>query len=424
MRYLLLSLLALIFVSAPAFASDIAIVGGKVVTNTKAGIINDGVVILHEGRVTAVGPATDVKIPDGAQTIDAKGKWITPGLFAPFSRVGMVEIGLESSTDDTRAAKSGFSVALSAADAFNPNSENVGITRIEGVTRMAIMPISTHEIFAGQGAIVDTSGNLGHRPRDKAFVYLEMGESGAEIAGGSRSASWTWLRQSMKEAQAWRPGKADSGALLSDADAMALQKAMRSQVPFLMWVERAVDIQRALDFAKQYRIKLVLVGATEGWMVADDIAAAQVPVIIDPHDNLPEGFEDIGATMYNAVRLSKAGVKVAISDLHDDDFNTRLIPQHAGNTLATGMEWQDAFESITSVPAEIFGLDDKFGALAPGMAADVVMWNGDPLELLSSPDSVWIGGKPQSMESRQTRLRDRYLGVKKETTGKYGYSYR
>lgn len=422
MRELLIACLASLMLALPVTASDTVITGGKVVTNTKAGIIENGVVVIHNGNIETVGKVGEVAIPDGAKTVDATGKWVTPGLFAPFSRVGMVEVALEPSTDDTHATKSGFSIALSAGDAFNPQSENVGNNRIEGVTRLAILPSPTGTVFGGRGAIADTSGYLSHHPRDKAFVFVEMGEGGANIAGGSRSASWAWLRQAMREAQAWRPGRANARSLLGDADAAALQKSIKENLPFLMSVERAVDIQHALAFARQFRINLVLVGATEGWIVADEIAKADMPVIIDPHDNLPEGFEDLGATMYNAELLHKAGVKVAIADLHDEAWNTRLIPQHAGNTMATGMPWQIAFKAITSVPAQIFGLENKYGALVKGMVADVVVWDGDPLELMSSPDAIWIGGKVQSMESRQTRLRDRYMGVQKATTSKYGYS--
>jgi imidazolonepropionase-like amidohydrolase len=178
--------------------------------------------------------------------------------------------------------------------------------------------------------------------------------------------------------------------------------------------DRMADIRAVLALKGEYpKLDLVLVGATEGWLVADDIAAAGVPVIANGLIDLPETFEQLGATQSNAGRLAKAGVKVAInaSTLQDP----RRLQQVAGNLVAltrvpgaSGMEWGKAFAAISSVPAEISGMGGKAGVLKPGALGDVVLWDGDPLEAGSAPTRVYIGGVQQDLTNHQTRLRDRY----------------
>ncbi len=423
MSKLYFALLATLLFSSPAaIAQDFAIVGGKTITNQDNNIIEDGVVIIQDGKITSVGSRGKTDIPAGISVIDAKGKWVTPGIFTPFSRVGLVEVSLEKSTNDTRAKDSPFSAALQAFDGFNPKSENIAITRIEGVTRMAVLPAASSTIFAGSGALADTSGSFSSISRTPAFMYVQMGEAGASIAGGSRSAAWTWLRQALGEAKTWRRGREPAEPLLTAADALAIQDAMADDLPFLIAVERASDLMTLIALKSEFRdLNVVAVGASEGWMVASELAKADIPVILDPHRNLPQGFQSLGATMYNAVRLQKAGVRIAIATLSDEAFNSRLVLQHAGNTLATGMDWNHAFAAITSEPARIFGKEKTWGKLKPGMIGDVVIWDGDPLELMSSPDMVFIAGEKQDMTSRQTRLRDRYLSIGDDNPLPYGY---
>ncbi|MBL1430992.1 MAG: amidohydrolase family protein [Robiginitomaculum sp.] len=413
--------LAFILLQTPAIAQTFAITGAKIVTNNGA-IIEHGTIVFNDKKIIAVGETTAVTIPDAATKIDGSGKWVTPGLFLPFSQVGMVEIAAESSTNDTRSNKSPFSAALLAADSYNPKSENVGITKIEGITRMAILPTPSRTIYGGQGALVNTSGDFRSIRNNAAFIYVQMGETGARIAGGSRSASWLWLRQSLLEAKAWRKGREPAKPLLNSADAFALQNVLKKDLPFLVQVNRASDLLALIDFKSDFNnLNVVAVGAKEAWMVADELAKADITLIIDPHDNLPNGFESLGATMYNAVRLHKAGVKFAITNLSDGSFNARLMPQHAGNTLATGLDWDTAFAAITKVPAQIFREEDNLGRLATGMIADIVVWDGDPLEVMSSPDLVFIDGQKQDMTSRQTRLRDRYLTIGDENPLPFAY---
>ncbi len=396
-------------IATPGLTQTIAITGGKVVTNTAQGHVIGGTVLIQDGKILAVGDNVD--IPDDALRIDASGKWVTPGLFSPLSQVGLVEVGAEASTNDTSANKSTFSIALDGVDGFNPKAEAIAITKIEGMTRIAVATGAGANIFSGRGFIADTSGALNSITKGKAFVSVQMGERGANIAGGSRPAAWAYLRNALAEARNYRPGREREDALLTGPDALALKPAAEGRMPLLVYVNRASDLMTLVRLKRaQPKLNLVAVGAREGWMVGKELAAANIPAVIQPQDNLPGSFESLGSTMMNAMRLHKAGVMIAIAQI-GESFNARLAPQQAGAAVANGLDWDVAFAAITSTPAKIFGLDDQLGTLAKGMTADVVIWDGDPLELMSSPDYVFIGGVDQIMTSRQTKLRDRYMDL-------------
>jgi len=415
-----LAALALLGAGA-AFAQTVAITGGKVITNTAQGQIENGVVLIRSGKILAVG-GPDTAIPAGAKRLDASGKWVTPGLFAPFSRVGLVEVQLEDSTNDVSAGKAKMSAALDAADGFNPKAEAIAITKIEGMTRIGVAPDAGATIFAGNGFVADTSGAFDSITQGKAFMFAQMGERGAALAGGSRPAAWAYLRNALAEARAFRPGrKRDAHTLLSDADAAALQLVADGRMLFLVHVERASDLMNLVRLHQaQPQLRLVAVGASEGWMVAGALARANIPAIIEPQDNLPASFETLGATMENAARLHKAGVRIAIAQINEG-FNARLAPQQAGDAVPYGLPWDAAFKAITLEPAKIFGLDDRLGALKKGMVADVVVWNGDPLELMTGAEHVFINGHEQSLTSRQTRLRDRYMDLSNPKKKPFAY---
>ncbi|MFT3724110.1 MAG: amidohydrolase family protein [Hyphomonadaceae bacterium] len=402
-------LLASALVAAPtALAQPIAITGGKVVTNTSQGILESATVVINNGRVVSVGTATP---PAGAKIIDAKGKWVTPGMFAPFSRVGLAEIDSEDSVEDTSAPKSRFQASLHAADAFDPDDTAIAVTRIEGITRAAIVGSPSGSLFGGYGALIDMTGGFNSLQSREAFMFARLGEAGAGTAGGSRAAAWMWLLTAIDDAKAYPKGFEDDGEgdLINRKEAIALKPVVEGKVPLMIEVYRAGDILQVISLQKREpKIKLIILGAAEGWRVADELAAAKIPVIVNPLTNLPDRFEILASTLENAGRLSKAGVTVTIADPNEATHNTRFIQQLAGNAVANGMSWADAFAGVTKNAAALYGRTD-LGVLAPNATADVVIWDGDPLELMSSPDAVFINGVETPMKSRQTELRDRYL---------------
>lgn len=409
--------------AAPAFAQDVVIANARLVIGDGSAPIEGGAVVVDDGKVVFAGKpapgqtfATDV-------VIDANGAWVTPGLFATVTTLGLADVSAVGESNDITANGSPFSAALDASSAINPTSQHILVHRAAGITRAATTTLPAGSIFAGQGAIIDLDGDARPVMQARAFQMVALGEGGAQLAGGSRVAAHVLLRAALREAQALvgKPGTPqtteiakDDEVLLSRFDAEALVPVVTGQQKLYVAVERAADIRAVLALKAEYpRLDIVLVGATEGWLVANEIAAAGVPVIANGLIDLPETFEQLGATQSNAGRLARAGVKVAINAATMQD--PRRLQQVAGNLVAltrvpgaAGMEWGKAFAAISSVPAEISGLDGKAGVLKPGAFGDVVLWDGDPLEVGSVPTKVFIGGVEQSLENHQSRLRERY----------------
>ena len=416
MRHLLFSAAALLAFAAPAHAETVAISGGRVVIGDGTPPIEGGTVVLRDGAIVAAG--SYVAIPAGARTIDATGKWVTPGIFAGFSRIGLSEVDAVKGTNDKGGGKSGFSAALDVAPAIDPFRSPIAVNRAAGVTRAVVAPEADSKIFGGQGAIADLGADANPVTKARAFQYVEFGESGAGQVGGSRSALHTAFRAYLREAQAHAGGNdAFDDDLLKIEDARALQSVLRGETRLMLHVEGANDMLRLLELKRDFpAIKMVFVGASEGWRVADKLAAAGVPVIASALNDLPASFEMLSATQSNIGRLKRAGVKVAIGMIDDrDSHQLRYTPQYAGNLVslqkvpgATGLSWDEAFATISSVPADIMGVGDHLGSLKPGKAADVVVWDGDPLELSSAAEKVFIDGVEQPLGNRQNRLRDRY----------------
>jgi imidazolonepropionase-like amidohydrolase len=357
-------------------------------------------------------------VPAGARTIDANGKWVTPGVFAAFSRIGLSEVDAVDGTNDKSGGKSGFSAAIDVAPAIDPFRSPIAVNRSAGVTRAVVAPEAGERIFAGQGAIADLGADSDPVAKARAFQYVEFGEDGAGLSGGSRSSLFVHFRAMLREAQDHAGGNdAFDDDLLKKEDAKALQAVLRGETRLLVHVEGANDMLRLLELKRDYpAIKMVFVGATEGWRVADKLAAAGVPVIASALNDLPATFEMLGATQSNIGRMKAAGVKVAIGMPNDrDSHQLRYTTQYAGNLVsllkvpgATGLSWDEAFAAISSAPADIMGVGDRYGSLKAGRAADVVVWDGDPLELYAAPTSVFIDGVEQPLGNRQDRLRDRY----------------
>ena len=401
--------------AAPAMAQDLAITNARLVIGDGGEPIAGGTVLVQGGKVVAAGPA--VAVPAGVRTIDAQGQWVTPGLVVAVTDLGLVDVEAVDESNDSDAEKSPFSAALDVSSAINPNDVPIQVSRAGGVTRAAVAPIGTGSIFGGQGAVIDLGTDPGAVMKPRAFQYVDLGETGARRAGGSRAATYAMLRNALAETRELSlspTGSRRDDTLLTRADAAALIPVVTGQQPLYVRVERAADIRMVLSLKKEFpALKLVIVGAAEGWMVAPELAQSGVPVLATPLTNLPGSFEQLGATQSNVGRMRAGGVKVALGAFGDQP---RYAPQYAGNLVAltrvpgaTGLTWGQAFAAISSGPADIMGLGDRIGSLRPGRAGDVVIWDGDPLEVTSGPVRVFIDGVEQPITNRQTKLRDRYL---------------
>ncbi len=411
------ALIGLLALAANAPAATTAIVGGNVVTVGPQGTIENGTVLIVDGRIAAVGD--DIRVPAGAETIDASGKVVTPGLFSPLSQLGLVEVPLSAGPTDGAQRGERFTAGFDVADAYNPRSTLIAINRIEGVTRTLSAPAPAYpdetgggHIIAGLAAVVNL-GDSEALERRSAAVVVSLGEGGSQFTGGTRAAAWLTLRNALDEALDYREHKGDFERGMrrpyvhSVADLEALQGVINGNTPLIASVNRASDIEVLIDFVSDYSVKAIIAGGAEAWMLADELAAAGIPVIVDPTANLPRSFDRLNARLGSATILARAGVKVAIGD--GDTHNARNLTQAAGNAVAHGLDWDEALRAITLTPAEIYGVASTSGSLEVGKSADVVIWPGDPLELTNYPDQVFIKGERIPMISRQTLLRDRYL---------------
>ena len=442
------ALFAMLLASAvPAAAETIAITGGTVALGDGSAPIPDGTVVIRDGRIQSAG-AMKFKLPAGTRVIDATGKWVTPGIIAGFSRLGLAEVDLGADGSDDTSANGPFSAAIDVVPSINPRNSTISVNRADGVTRAIVAPSAGRSIFAGQGAIIDTGADMDPVTAARRFQFVELGEAGAEKAGGSRSSAYALFRNALREAaQLGRSlpsgggvrtrdpdardqsvvsdpnesrifgGRRNEDVLLTRFDAAALVPVLRGQQYLLVHVERASDILQVLSLKRDFpSLKLVLVGASEGWTVADRIARAGVSVIASPVNDLPASFEQLAATQSNVGRMQAAGVKVAIGTIDDSDTRNLFAQrQYAGNLVAlqkipgaAGVSWGEALAMITSRPAEAVGMGEQLGSLAAGRRADVVIWSGDPLEGSSAAEQVFIDGVAQPLDTRQTRLLQRY----------------
>lgn len=412
---LLFALCAGLALATPAVAETVLIHDGRVVTNGAAGTIEHGDVLIVDGRIAAVG--AHIAAPRGARVIEAQGRYVTPGAFAAMSEVGLSEISGSGAPNDGNVTGPLMSAAADAGQAFDPMDTSIAITRIEGVTRSAIAPDSTATLFGGQGALVSMSGGAHSVFRDHAFMVVELGETGAGRTGGSRATLWPAFEAALQDAAEY-PGRyrnGGEGRILNELDAQAVQRFVRANGLFLVHIESATDIRRLIALkARHPNFRFAIHGAAEGWQVAGELAAAHIPVLVDPLSNLPDRFERLSARLDNAALLNQAGVQIAIAPQPGtvDGQQARLALQLAGNAVANGLPWDAAFAAVTRTPAEIYGVGGSLGRLERSYIADVVIWDGDPLEVMSAPTNVFIDGVEVPLVSRQTRLRDQYNPVR------------
>ena len=420
MKRLILAALLAGSTALPAAAQDVTITNARLVLGDGSAPVEGGTVVIRGGRVVSAGRGG---ASTGGKTIDAGGRYVTPGIVAGFTRLGIVEVDGVGPTNDASARDSVFNAGLDVTAGLNPRATPIAINRTDGVTRAVVAPDNGGSIFAGQGAVIDLGNDMDAVTRPRAFQFMEWGEAGARAAGGSRPAAMAMFRNALFEAQAYGRNPAsfvDRGkeALLTRTDAQALQGVLSGQVPLLIHVERASDILGVLALKREFPgLKPVLVGAAEGWTVAQQIAAAGVPVLASALADLPASFEQLAATQSNIGRMKAAGVTVGIGMIGDDEARqARLVRQYAGNLVAlskipgaAGLDWGAAFATITSLPARAIGMESDIGTLAAGRRGDVVIWDGDPLEIGSVPTQLFIDGVEQPLTNRQTRLRDRYL---------------
>jgi len=415
----LFSAVVLAWLCAAANAQTIAIVHAKAWTMTAPTPLENATVVIKEGKIASV--AAGDPPPGGTRVIDAKGRAVTPGLIHPATHLGLLEVSSATDTVDSGTKASSLGADFDVQYALNFNSALIELARADGLTRAVSYP--THSgvpPFAGMGALVRLTEPGEILESAGVGVFVSIGNHRGE-ADASRAAQWELLRHALDAAKtASAPaGTSASGAVGTSAGSagrspqvLALEPVLAGKVPLAISTNRESDIRQAIRLTRDYSLRVVIIGAAEAWRAADALAAAKVAVIVDPQANLPANFDELGTRLDNAALLRKAGVTVAtavLSGIHQSYNAGESLREGAGLAVANGLSYSDALRSITVVPAEIWGIAERCGTIAPGKDGDLVVWDGDPLEPSSAPLAVLVAGKEISLVTRQTRLRDRYL---------------
>jgi len=402
----------LLALAGTANAQDVLIKNATVHTATAQGTLQNSDVLVSNGVIRAVGHG--LLATPNAQVIDAQGKPLTPTLFGGITEIGLEEVSGEKSTVDASVGlgagtkqmtvRPEFDVTL----AYNPDSVLLPIERIEGIgwTLLGAGTTEGGSIIGGQGGVVRLDGSPD--PVGPRVLFVNLGSDASGLTGNSRAAQWMLLDQLIDEVRG-RIAPDSNLALLTPAGRAALAKYLNGGGRVVVGVHRAADIRQLLRWSAKHNVRIAIEGGSEAWKLAPQLAAARVPVFVNPLANLPANFDEINATMENAMRLRAAGVAVSFTQEGDASHNARKIRQLAGNAVASGLAWEDGLAGLTRVPAEAFGIGDKLGSIAVGKRADLVLWSGDPLEVNTVAMQVWLDGRAISMRSRQTELRERYL---------------
>ncbi|MGA7382744.1 MAG: amidohydrolase family protein [Terriglobales bacterium] len=437
-RLLVVGLVLCVASVAPAQQKPIALKGGKLLT-VSHGIIENGVLVMQNGKITAVGAANAIKIAKDARVIDATGMTIYPGLIDSEDNLGLTEISAEQMTNDLLEPSDEIMPHMHVYDAFHAESELIPVTRLNGVTNALIAP-DNKDTLPGQDSFVQLAGKSSEEMvliRDIAMPLNFTGEQRHNESWDKRKFPSTrmgmaaQLRQAFLDAQDYaqhwadyEKKKSEAAQKTDDKDKEKDKKAptapkrdlkleallpyLQGKKPIVLAAEEANDLQTAVSLAHEFNLKFVLNHISQSQSVLDYVAGLKVPVIVGPIYEDPKPYERYDAVYSLPAQLYKRGVKIVFASY--DAHNVRNLPYQAGYATAFGLPYDEALKAITLNAAETWGVADQLGSLDTGKTANVVVANGDPLDVRTDVKQVFIAGQEIPMTSRQTRLRDRYSG--------------
>ena len=377
-------------------AQSLAIINATIHTSTEQGVLKGASIVMDNGKITAINPAE----VSADEIIDANGKIVTPGFIASNNQLGLVEVGAVAGSRDAGDDKAGIDFDVSLA--YNAHSSLIPYARKGGVTRDVITPYGGDSIFAGLASVVDLSGSLDSDVQKQAALVVHLGER----RKGSRAFTLQTLINKLDAHQTKLSKKDKKDDDKPSTEDKVMAKVLSGDMPLVISVSRAADIIELIKVKEQFGVNLVLSGAQDAVVVKEQIAKANIPVIISAMDNLPGSFDSLHANLNNAGLLEKAGVKVLLTVGGDASHNIYQLRFDAGNAVSYGMSEQGALKAVTSNVADVFGINA--GSIEVGKAADVVMWTNDPFEISSNVSRMFINGTEVSTQSRQDKLRDRY----------------
>ena len=422
----------------------IAIRGGKLLTITH-GVIENGVVVMENGKITAVGPG-NTSIPRGATVVEAAGMTVYPGLIDSETNLGLVEVEADQMSNDLVEPSDEIMPHMHVADAFHSETQRIPVVRVNGITNAIVAP-GTDDSLPGQDIFIQLDG----KDRDEMILVRDIamplnfsgeqrrrggrGEGGGGGLGGrfpsTRMGLASQLRQAFLDAQDYEakqsaaPKKSDSSSKGSssggenrqkrDLKLEALLPYLHGQRPVVIGAKDGYDLENAMRLAREFNLKIILNHVTHSQQILDEIASWKVPVIVGPIYDFPRPDERYDAVYSLPAELNKRGVKIAFASYKVE--HNRNLPYAAGYAVAFGLPYEEALKAVTINPAEIWGVADKLGSLDVGKTANVVIATGDPLDVKTDVKQVFIEGRRIPMENRQTRLRDQYGGVPPAPSG-------
>jgi imidazolonepropionase-like amidohydrolase len=428
---LILILISLLILSAQAFTQDkpVALKGGKLLTVTH-GVIENGVIVMQGGEITAVGAASSVNIPTDAQLIDATGMTIYPGLIDSETNLGLTEISAEAMTNDLVELSEEIMPHMHTAEAFHAESALIPVARMNGITNAVVAP-EGGDTLPGQDSFIQLAGANATEMlliRDNAMPLNFTGEQRRNKGGfekqkfpATRMGLAAQLRQAFIDAQDYKAKWTDYDRKKADAvqnrktEPLAPKRDLKSEalLPYLegkktivLAAESPSDLQTAVNLANEFKLKFVLNHISHSQPVLDYVASLKVPVIVGPIYEAPKEDERYDTVYSLPAQLYKRGVKIAFASY--SAHNVRNLPDQAGFATAFGLPYDEALKAITLNAAEIWGVADQLGSLDVGKTANVVVANGDPLDVKTDVKQVFIQGRAIPMTDRQTRLRDEY----------------
>jgi imidazolonepropionase-like amidohydrolase len=417
------------FAQAPA-STTYAITHAKLVTLAGAPI-DDGTLIIKDGKIAAIGAA--VEIPAGAQVIDAKGLQVSPGLFDAVTQMGLSEISAVSATVDS-AETGPLNPDVVAATAVFPSSEHIPVTRAAGITEVLSVPGSGgfdsfggRGLLAGQASAIHMAGWTMDDMQIKKSVAMVINwpaivTESFDFSTFSRKhkpfaeakteyeKQVTQLTDFLDSARHYAQAMGHGGPSDFERDVKleALVPVVRGQLPVLVFADRARDIRNAVEYCEKQKLRMILAGGEEAYKVKDLLRSKDVPVILRPVLTEPGEEDDAyDRLLTQPAELVAAGVKIAFASF-DNSFARRL-GQYAANAIAYGLSPEDGLKAVTLYPAQLFGLSDQLGTLQVGKVADVIVTNGDPLEVTTDVKYLFIRGQLTSMDNRHKRLYEKYL---------------
>ncbi len=415
---------ALLLAALPAAAQQTYAIQGAKIYTLAGPPIENGTVVIRDGKITAVG--ADVSVPRGAEVIDASGLQVYPGLFDPFSHLGLIEVSAVRATRDTTEL-GGYKPHLKAATAVHPASEHIPVTRANGITHALTAPLGG--VISGQAALIHLAGWTIEEMAIETSVAMILNwpiiESGsfdfstftfkpkpfieAKKEHDKRVAELEdWMEAARHYAQAAEKGAA--GKVERDLKLEALVPVVQGKKLVIVRANSKRSIQDAVTFAGKHNLKIIIAGGTEAWKVKDLLKEKNIPVILSPTQRLPAGGDAPYDRPFSLPgELHAAGIKIAFATFATfGSVHARTLPYEAANAVPYGLPWEEALKAVTLYPAQMLGVDDRLGTIEVGKLANLIVTDGDPLEIQTEVRYLFINGQPTSTDNKHRRLYEKY----------------